>query len=86
MYELVTPRMRSTATGISNSFNCMMGGVGALVGGYFKSTLGLQACLRVGVGYVSVASLFFTYFVFLPRDLKQAEAVRQQRSTTSIPG
>jgi len=80
MYELVPPQMRSTATGISNSFNCLMGGVGALVGGYYKSTLGLQAVFGLVAILIAIgaASLFLGYRVFLRKDLRRAEDVRRQ--------
>jgi hypothetical protein len=67
--------MRSTATGITNSFNCLMGGVGALVGGYFRSTLGLQGIF----GLISillamgVTSLLVSYFYFLRKDMARAQ-------------
>ena len=75
MYELVPPTMRSTATGITNSFNCLMGGIGALVGGYFRSTLGLQGIF----GLISillamgVTSLLLSYFYFLRKDMARAQ-------------
>ncbi|PYV16335.1 MAG: hypothetical protein DMG07_08020 [Acidobacteria bacterium] len=75
MYELVPPNMRSTATGITNSFNCLMGGVGSLVGGYYHSTLGLQGVfglvsILVAIG---VCSLSLAYFGFLQRDMLRAQ-------------
>lgn len=78
MYELVAPRMRSTATGMANSFNCLMGGLGALAGGYYQKTLGLQALFGLvsGLVVISVTAMTITYFVFLPRDLKRAEGDR----------
>jgi MFS family permease len=78
MYELVSPRMRSTATGMANSFNCLMGGIGALVGGYYQKTLGLQGLFGMvsGLVLISVTAMTITYFVFLPRDLKRAAGER----------
>ena len=75
MYELVPPSMRSTATGITNSFNCLMGGVGSFVGGYYHSTLGLQGVfglvsILVAIG---VCSLSLAYFAFLQRDMLRAQ-------------
>jgi MFS family permease len=85
MYELVPQQMRSTATGISNSFNCLMGGVGALVGGYYKSTLGLQAVFGLVAILIAIgaASLFLGYRVFLLSDLRRIEDIRRQ--TVSSP-
>lgn len=77
MYELVSPQMRSTATGIANSFNCLMGGMGALVGGYYRSTWGLQAVFGLVAILIAIAavSLFVAYRVFLPQDLRRAEMI-----------
>jgi MFS family permease len=75
MYELVPPSMRSTATGITNSFNCLMGGVGSLVGGYYRSTLGLQGIFGLISVLIAmgVCSLLFSYFFFLRRDMLRAQ-------------
>jgi MFS family permease len=86
MYELVPPQMRSTATGISNSFNCLMGGLGALAGGYYKSTLGLQAVfgLVAILAAVGSSSLFWAYRLFLPSDLRRAELLSRQDIPSSV--
>jgi len=88
MYELVTPSMRSTATGITNSFNCLMGGIGSLVGGYYKSTLGLQgvfALVSILVA-VGVCSLSLAYAVFLSRDMKRAQELQPQLAGNLVLG
>ncbi|MSO21807.1 MAG: MFS transporter [Acidobacteria bacterium] len=86
MYELVPPEMRGTATGVSNSFNCFMGGVGALAGGYYKSTLGLQAIFGLVAVLVAIgaAVLFWAYRVFLPRDLRRAQILFQENIPSSV--
>jgi predicted MFS family arabinose efflux permease len=74
MYELVRPDMRSTATGFTNAFNCVTGGAGALVAGYYKSSLGLQVVFGLVSVVIACAAgiLFLAYFVFLDRDLARA--------------
>jgi predicted MFS family arabinose efflux permease len=74
MFDLVRPELRSTATGVSNAFNSIMGGLGAVVAGYYKASLGLQAVF----GFVAIAVAFgaavlcLAYFVFLKQDLRRA--------------
>ena len=74
MFDIVRPELRSTATGVTNAFNCMMGGAGALYAGYYKESLGLQAIF----GFVTFTIVFaalvlcLAYFVFLKRDLQRA--------------
>ena len=79
-------KMRGTATGVSNSFNCLMGGVGALAGGYYKSTLGLQAVFGLVAILVAIgaAGLFWAYRVFLPRDLSRAQILFQKNIPSSV--
>jgi predicted MFS family arabinose efflux permease len=75
LYEFVVPQMRSTATGVTNAFNCIMGGVGALVAGYYKESLGLQVVFGMVALVILIASatLVLAYFAFLQRDMKRAQ-------------
>lgn len=86
MYEIVPPEMRATAGGVSNSFNCLMGGLGALLAGYYKSTLGLQAVFGLVSILIAIgaATLFTAYHVFLPRDLERAQKRRQEAIASSV--
>jgi hypothetical protein len=74
MYEVVTPAMRATATGVSNCSNCIFGGLGALLGGLLQQHLGLQAC----VGTVSLLlalvllPLALCYFRLFDRDASRS--------------
>jgi predicted MFS family arabinose efflux permease len=74
MYEVVTPAMRATATGVSNCSNCIFGGLGALLGGLLQQHLGLQAC----VGTVSLLlalvllPLGLCYFRLFDRDASRS--------------
>jgi predicted MFS family arabinose efflux permease len=79
LYEFVAPQMRSTATGVTNAFNCIMGGVGALVAGYYKESLGLQVVFGMVTLLILIASvtLFLAYRAFLQRDMKRAQGVLQ---------
>jgi MFS family permease len=67
MYEVVTPEMRATATGVSNCSNCIFGGLGALLGGLLQQHLGLQACvgmvsLLLALGLLPLALCYFRLF------------------------
>ena len=74
MFDLVRPEMRSTATGVTNAFNCLMGGAGALVAGYYKASLGLQAVFGLVAFAIAFAAavLCLAYFIFLKQDLQRA--------------
>ncbi|MBI4626394.1 MAG: MFS transporter [Verrucomicrobia bacterium] len=77
IYELVPPDKRSTAVGISNCVNTIFGGGGALVVGYFKSSLGFQTVFGLvpAMIAISVGCLLIGYLKFLPRDLARRGAV-----------
>jgi hypothetical protein len=61
--------------------------VGALVGGYYKSTLGLQAVFGLVAILIAIgaASLFLGYRVFLRNDLRRAEDIRRQSVPSAAP-
>jgi predicted MFS family arabinose efflux permease len=69
--DLLAPRFRSTAIGVMNAANCLAGGIGILLAGFFKSTYGLAGIFG-GLSGIMVAGAILTaigYRVFLGRDL-----------------
>ena len=79
LYEISPPAQRSTAVGIANSFNTLMGGAGALIAGFWRDRFGLQMLF----GLVSIlillaaGALFLGYRVYFERDrqrLRRASA------------
>lgn len=75
MYEVIPARMRASAVGISNSFNSVMGGVGALAGGLTESVASLQTIFGMVTFLVAVASvtLLVDYRWFFARDAERAQ-------------
>lgn len=73
IFDLVSPEKRSTAVGISNCVNTFMGGVGTLIVGLLKSTLGFQTVFGLVpiVVALSVGGLLMAYFMTLNRDLER---------------
>lgn len=74
---------RATALGVLNTMNCLAGGAGIMIAGFFKAQMGLSGIF----GFVSALLLFSAcaslagYLIFLPRDIarrRQEEALRQQ--------
>jgi predicted MFS family arabinose efflux permease len=88
MYEIIPPEQRSTATGIANAGNCLMGGVGALVGGVFKESLGLQRVFGVASAFlaVSVILLYWAYARCLDSDLARRIKTPAQEATVGTNG
>lgn len=73
IFDLVSPEKRSTAVGISNCVNTFMGGLGTLIVGVLKSTLGFQTVFGLVpiVVALSVGGLLMAYFMTLERDLNR---------------
>src|SRR6185295_9715807 len=71
IFELVSPEKRSTAIGISNCFNTSLAGVGTLMVGALKASLGFQTAFGLVslVIALPVATLLLVYFTTLDRDL-----------------
>lgn len=74
LFDLVPASKRSTAVGIQNSINTFLGGIGPLIVGHYKASLGFQAIFGLVpiVICLAVAALIFAYFKLLPRDLAKA--------------
>lgn len=73
IFELVSPEKRSTAIGISNCFNTSLAGVGTLIVGILKASLGFQTVFGLVpiVIALPVGGLLVVYFLALERDLKR---------------
>jgi predicted MFS family arabinose efflux permease len=80
MYDLVSPERRSTALGISNSANSIFGGLGALIVGYYKQSLGFQAVFGMVPILIALAvgGLLMSYRLFLNKDLSRAARPEEQ--------
>src|SRR5207249_2759686 len=78
IFDLVSPEKRSTAVGISNCVNTFMGGLGTLIVGVLKSTLGFQTVFGFVpiVVALSVGGLLMAYFMTLDDDLKRSALLR----------
>ncbi len=76
LFELVSPEKRSTAVGIQNCINSVFGGLGALLVGHFRASLGFQTVFGLVPVLIacSVAGLAFVYFRHLDRDLARRQA------------
>jgi predicted MFS family arabinose efflux permease len=87
IYELVPPEKRSTAVGISNCANSVLGGGGALLVGHFKSSLGFQTVFGLVpvVIAISVGFLLLGYLKFLPRDLARRSLANASDSMGPTP-
>ncbi|MCC7498941.1 MAG: MFS transporter [Bryobacterales bacterium] len=74
--DLLEPGMWSTAVGVANLMNCLMGGSGIFFAGLFKQELGLRWVFAGVTGTVMVAALALVtgYFVFLEKDLAKRKA------------
>ncbi len=83
VYELIPPERRATAVGMANCANTVLGGGGALVVGYFKSSLGFQAVFGLVpiVIAMSIACLVLAYLKYLPRDLARSAAAAARTGT-----
>lgn len=75
--DLLPSRLRSTAVGLGNALNCLAGGIGVLLSGFLKSSLGLAGVFGGLTGVVLVAAtvLFIGYRKFLQRDLERSAAL-----------
>lgn len=84
IFELVAPEKRSTAVGISNCVNSIFGGVGALLVGHYRASLGFQTVFGLVPVLIvfSVAGLLLAYSRFLHRDL-QRRATRGTEAQTN---
>lgn len=71
LFELVAPDQRSTVVGMSNCVNTIFGGIGALVVGQYRASLGFQTVFGLVpiLIVLSVAALTLVYVKFLARDL-----------------
>jgi predicted MFS family arabinose efflux permease len=71
--DVLGARLRSTAIGCMNTVNCLAGGAGILLAGYFKHDLGLGAIFGYASGIVLVAAFLVLagYVFFLKRDLSR---------------
>ena len=73
MYDVVAPHMRSTATGVTNAFNCAMGGLGTWLIGFLaeKNLLDLQGAIGLVSVLLGAAVLILVLAraVFLENDL-----------------
>ena len=71
--DLLTPRLRSTAVGLTNAANTFAGGVGVLVAGYLKRDYGLGGVFG-GISVIMVlgaALLLIGYHWFVRRDMER---------------
>jgi predicted MFS family arabinose efflux permease len=80
IFELVSPEKRSTAVGISNCLNSLCGGVGALVVGQYRESLGFQTVFGLVPIIIALVSggLLLAYLKFLGADLARAASRREK--------
>ena len=73
IFDLVSPEKRSTAVGISNSVNTFLGGLGALLVGQYRASLGFQAVFGLVPILIALAviGLLVVYWKALDGDLKR---------------
>jgi predicted MFS family arabinose efflux permease len=74
--DLLPPRLRSTAMGVGNALNSLAGGIGVMLSGFLKSSIGL-AGVFVGISAMTLlcaACMFVGYRWFLRRDLEAVHA------------
>lgn len=70
-FELVAPEQRSTVVGLANCVNTTFGGMGALVVGRYRESIGFQTVFGLVpvLFVVALLALLIVYFRYLPRDL-----------------
>lgn len=73
IFDLVSPDKRSTAVGLSNCVNSILGGAGALLVGQYRASLGFQTVFGLVpiLIAIAVAALLVSYYRFLERDLER---------------
>lgn len=83
--DLLPPRLRSTAFGVNNAANCLVGGAGVLLTGYLKATwgLGLVFAAISALTLLSGVIMLIGYAVFLQRDL--ARRAEQAKGEAVVP-
>jgi MFS family permease len=71
MCDLLPANLRSTAIGLMNTASCMAGGIGIMVAGYLKSTLGLAGVFAGISGIVVTSGLIVVigYIFYVRKDL-----------------
>lgn len=86
--DLLAPKLRSTAIGFMNAANCLAGGIGIMVAGLLKSSLGLGGVFGgiSGIMLLAAAVGLLGYVFFLKRDLarRQQEAAPSAFATSSV--
>jgi predicted MFS family arabinose efflux permease len=87
--DVLDARLRSTAIGCMNTVNCLAGGCGVLLAGFFKRDFGLSAIFAAASGIVLLAAILLLagYRFFLDRDLavRRSSAVRPETAPAAIP-
>lgn len=73
--DVVPPRLRSTAIGFMNLGATLAGGIGVLLAGVLKRTLGLNGVFAaISMAFVAAGALLLVgYLVFMPRDIARAQ-------------
>ena len=71
--DLLPPRLRSTAVGMTNAANTFAGGVGVLVAGYLKRDYGLGGVFGgiSGIMALGAVLLLIGYLYFVRRDMER---------------
>lgn len=74
--DLLPPRLRSTAFGVNNAANCLVGGIGIMLTGYLKASwgLGLVFAAISALTLLSGIVILIGYVVFAQRDLARRAA------------
>ena len=79
--DLLPPRLRSTAFGVNNAANCLVGGIGIILTGYLKAIWGLSLVFAAisALTLLSAIVIVVGYTAFARRDLdRRAEEIKAE--------
>ncbi len=75
-FDLLPPALRSTAMGVMNGANCLAGGIGIMLAGMLKSTMGLAGVFAgiAAMSLISSSMVLIAYLFFYKRDVARRDA------------
>ena len=86
--DLLPPRLRSTAFGVNNAANCLVGGIGVIITVYLKATWGLSLVFAAisALTLLTAIIIVIGYVVFVRRDLARRAADIKAEEEAELAG